>query len=543
RRGPRAGAPDPLSDRATASLIRRVLCPEQQLDKGRDTSTPIHDLLPPLTSRNDVDLQLYALIAIILREYVQKWYNKITPDETFVAETVQIIAHCTRALEQRLRKVDLESLLFDEIPDLVDKHVNTYRASHSQVARPPVHTDAREIYHSIWPLPALSPVPKTDAPSAITEQAENEAAYRQLLVQGVLALLLPTEDLENDCLTALVGQIFSELIIGNVVANRLAEPWLIWEGLIILSGLIRRRADDPSAQSSTRSSTNIQPTSAKRSFSIHGLFLTLLQWCFLAANLIRFTVTAVVSSRSIPPRIHPAGLLDTHAEPVKVPVLAFRIWPASSNLIEMNLRMPWLGGTLSFLQWIAMTGPGQIADVDGVLDRYETFFWSPYFPTLSRAESRCHCPVTTHPDMAGCQPTQRHPITHHILDAATLPPLLRSIRGALFPNNAPGTSSLNPPSSDVELLALRRRCASALWALVPKALGNMYFGRSTAWPWAQYQRSEERILGEIETGVLDVFGDAYCNKHLVYGIVELVLVRLMPELAERGVIELWEERL
>ncbi len=56
-------------------------------------------------------------------------------------------------------------------------------------------------------------------------------------------------------------------------------------------------------------------------------------------------------------------------------------------------------------------------------------------------------------------------------------------------------------------------------------------------------QEEERILSEIETGVLDVFSDAYCNKHLVYGIVELVLVRLMPELAERGVIELWEERL
>ncbi len=240
----------------------------------------------------------------------------------------------------------------------------------------------------MWPLPALSPVPKTDAPSAITEQAENEAAYRQLLVQGVLALLLPTEDLENDCLTALVGQIFSELIIGNVVANRLAEPWLIWEGLIILSGLIRRRAGDPSAQSSPRPSPNIQPTNAKRSFSIHGLFLTLLQWCFLAANLIRLTVTTVVSSRSIPPRTRygshademtrqktgslttdPAGLLDTHVEPVKVPVLAFRIWSAISNLIEMDQRMPWLGGTLSFLQWIAMTGPGRIADVDGVLDR------------------------------------------------------------------------------------------------------------------------------------------------------------------------------
>jgi splicing suppressor protein 51 len=84
---------------------------------------PIQDLLPPLTSRNDVDLQLYALISIILREYVQNWYNQITPDETFVAEIVQVIAHCTRALEQRLRKVDLESLLLDELPELLATHV------------------------------------------------------------------------------------------------------------------------------------------------------------------------------------------------------------------------------------------------------------------------------------------------------------------------------------------------------------------------------------------------------------------------------------
>lgn len=54
---------------------------------------------------------------------------------------------------------------------------------------------------------------------------------------------------------------------------------------------------------------------------------------------------------------------------------------------------------------------------------------------------------------------------------------------------------------------------------------------------------ESRILSEIETGILDVFSDPYCNKHLVYGILELILVRLMPELAEKGVIELWEERL
>ena len=76
-----------------------------------------------MTSRNDVDLQLYAFLAIILRDFVQSWYGKITTDEVFVAEIVHTIAHCTRALEQRFRKVDLESLLLDQIPDILDKHI------------------------------------------------------------------------------------------------------------------------------------------------------------------------------------------------------------------------------------------------------------------------------------------------------------------------------------------------------------------------------------------------------------------------------------
>lgn len=76
-----------------------------------------------MTSSNEVDLQLYALISIIIREFVQTWYTKITPDQVFVEEVVKIIAHCTRAIEQRLRKVDLESLVFDELPELLEVHM------------------------------------------------------------------------------------------------------------------------------------------------------------------------------------------------------------------------------------------------------------------------------------------------------------------------------------------------------------------------------------------------------------------------------------
>lgn len=118
------------SDEVTANFVRRTLCAHQirsggaaDNGKGRITPTPLDELLPPLTSSNDVDLQLYALIAIIIKEFVQTWYSKITPDQQFTDNVIQIIAHCTRALEQRIRHVDLEALIFDEIPAIIDAHV------------------------------------------------------------------------------------------------------------------------------------------------------------------------------------------------------------------------------------------------------------------------------------------------------------------------------------------------------------------------------------------------------------------------------------
>jgi hypothetical protein len=106
-----------------------------------------------------------------------------------------------------------------------------YRTAHQPLNPPPFQTDPREIYHSICPFPALSPVPRAGSELVIQQQKENEAAYRQLLVQGVLAILLPTEDLENDCLTAIVGQVFSEMIIGGAIGGKASEPWLLWEGI------------------------------------------------------------------------------------------------------------------------------------------------------------------------------------------------------------------------------------------------------------------------------------------------------------------------
>ena len=70
-----------------------------------------------------MDRQLYALVAIIIKEFVFSWYSKITADQAFAAEVIQVMAHCTRALEQRLREIDVAQLLLDEIPGLVETHI------------------------------------------------------------------------------------------------------------------------------------------------------------------------------------------------------------------------------------------------------------------------------------------------------------------------------------------------------------------------------------------------------------------------------------
>lgn len=78
-----------------------------------------------------------------------------------------------------------------------------------------------------------------------------------------------------------------------------------------------------------------------------------------------------------------------------------------------------------------------------------------------------------------------------------------------------------------------------LWRLGGLLGSGDNFGRSSA---AVDREDDERVVDEL-AGLLDVVGDEYCNKHLMYSVLELVLVRLMPELSEKGVVELWEERL
>jgi hypothetical protein len=268
-----------------------------------------------------------------------------------------------------------------------------YRAAQKAIARPPTEIDPREVYHSLCPLPLMSPVPNPADPETIARQLENEAAYRELLVQGVLSLLLPTEDIANPCLTSLVGQIFSELIIGNVIANKASQPWLIWEGLSILA---RGRQQSDGSNTAKQKSVSFQDrvqlkgtaTKEARGWSVQRIFFLIIHWAFLLFTCIKIIFDAIAMVPYLPTRTkqdmkgdddvtgHNDGLRTPNPTvsvenpaPVKVPVALFKAWPCIANLAEVDVRMPWLSSGLSLLQLAALRGPGGIAGRDGVVDR------------------------------------------------------------------------------------------------------------------------------------------------------------------------------
>ncbi|KAL2848126.1 PXA domain-containing protein [Aspergillus pseudoustus] len=384
------------SDKATAALIRRVLCPQSGNFGGATLSSAPEELLPPLTSSNDVDRQLYALIAIIIKEFVYSWYSKITADQSFTNELLQVIAHCTRALEQRLREVDATQLVLDEIPALLEAHIISYRLAKEQSYLSGLSPSTREIYHALNPHPGLSPVPDTSEPQTVSTQRENEAAYRRLLANGVLAVLLPTEDLENACLRTLTNDILSDLILGNEVGGRVCEGWFLWESMAKLLELLAREKnaghEDKSAEIESSPPNQLQQfgllSSHNNSETSHTSSITqsqatswiwsLLQYVFVAYVTLRFIVAGLLRVASTPPVILSShlGPGSTVDEPLfkrgqmgKRPVLDYRLYGMFSQLLDIPRRMPWLGGLLALFQYLILAGPGRIGDSGGVLDR------------------------------------------------------------------------------------------------------------------------------------------------------------------------------
>ncbi len=269
-----------------------------------------------------------------------------------------------------------------------------HRISH-QPMQPSLATDPRVIYHNLHPHPALSPVPDSTQPATVEEQSGHEAEYRQLLAQGALAVLLPTEDLENACLRTLVADVIGEAILGNAVGGKVCEGWFIWTSIAKIIEAVKARMEpedttkDIEIGSRSRleqygllSSGKAENTSphrrAGKGSAVSTALWRILQCGYLTFVAIRFVMLGLVAASSTPRRYvpsstHPSGVhgapIATTVQPPR-PILSFAIFDLVSTLLDLPLRMPWLSGSLSLVQHHLLTGAFRpVGATDGLLDR------------------------------------------------------------------------------------------------------------------------------------------------------------------------------
>ncbi|OBT64904.1 hypothetical protein VE03_06473 [Pseudogymnoascus sp. 23342-1-I1] len=473
-----------LSPAATSALIRRTLHPTASKD------TPLTSLLTPLTGDVDVDFEIYALLAVVLREFVVKWYGGITGDGRFVGEIAELVEGVVREgwlrLGERRKENGGWGGVVVEIGGVVGEvgrgHVDAYRTAHTTRLPPPYAASPRHIYHALHPHPALSPVPDSSDPASIELQSANDAAYRELLAQRLLHTLLPPTERDNPALTALIGSILADLVIEKAV-ERACEPGVIWEGIAkVVEGVAARRK--------TTRRVGKADDGVTRNGGWQATFWMVLQFAFLAFAAVRALVIAVAYSSSLPRRGVRLSKSTTSPKTATgpTPVLGVKMWGFLARHIELEERMPWAYGAIALGQWVMLYGPGRIGAVDGVIDRLLTHFLLGLLPPAA--------------------------------------PALRALRGLLFPLNAPGPPGAPVPVGEAAV-AMRRRAAEGVVGLVPRWVGGVYFGDGKAK--VKGGSREEEVEG-VER-MLGVWGDAWMNRCVVYSLLEAGVVGLLPELA------------
>ena len=280
-----------------------------------------------------------------------------------------------------------------------------YRIAAEKSSSSAYGTSPLQIYHALDPHPALSPGTDPNSTEPSPEQVQNEAVYRQLLVQGALAILLPTEDLENVSLRTLVGDTVADLVLGQAIAEKVCEGWFLHEAIAKVVDIIRARIEPKASgeelHQDTRSrleqfgllsnkATDVSHYSSKsRQSRPSALFWQAMQWIYMGSIFVRFILVGMFQSRRLPARsvhvpcsasspIRTKAASDrsaaspptsTEDNPWPRPVLSYSIFELISTLLDLSARMPWLASSFAFVENVLSSGAGRLGSTNSTLDK------------------------------------------------------------------------------------------------------------------------------------------------------------------------------
>ncbi|KAI0082219.1 hypothetical protein K474DRAFT_844283 [Panus rudis PR-1116 ss-1] len=510
------------------SLPRRLLFPHLPPDAD----------LPPLlvspAASPELNAELYELLAVALRAYINPWWTKLTRyDKEFLPQITQILSTVLRNLESRVTSIDFSPFAYRDLPALLHQHYQDYRNAQGKV-----HTSyatggvasLSQLFHQLQPH------------MAITAEGKVEEAYVRQLIDQVLKELLPTEDYDPEPERYIVREIILKVVLGSVMP-RLSQPWFIYKVMLDLlgpetEGAAAKPTDDLAVPADTPKSR--PPLQRQRSHhfsfqamailflsavrSISSLCLTLLHAYKQALDTIKkvnqshnlspvyssFPADSTSPSRPlIPGSLVPLSPLPSSTTP---PTLEPKVASRSSS----NASIPTLPQAPTSASAPNYTYSG--------LRLLLTLLSSPPPPlTISLArQSYLTASALTHvismvvsllsPFLSRLLP---YLLYTHVLCSTTLANTVRIARRSLFPEGWPAPPPLDPtPEEQAEI---RQRLEKRLLDVIPGILQPLLGPNSDARSYT------------IQS-ILDPLSSQACNAHLLLLIMDLLVVTTFPDL-------------
>ncbi|PVU93607.1 hypothetical protein BB559_003218 [Furculomyces boomerangus] len=154
-----------------------------------------------------VNKEISELINLVIRDFVDEWYNGITKNEEFQIEIKNLISIVFLRLEQRILSVDWTKFIFFDLTKILKTHLQDVRQCEARLGT--IYSgkcsSIEELFRSRNPHVAM------------LAAADSELSYLRHLSNELLLFLLPKEFLQDEISLHLVREIFGCLILRAVV--------------------------------------------------------------------------------------------------------------------------------------------------------------------------------------------------------------------------------------------------------------------------------------------------------------------------------------
>ncbi|KAH9049470.1 PXA domain-containing protein [Lactarius hengduanensis] len=510
---PTVNGPDSHS---TTSLTKRLLFPHL------DPSSPLPPLLQTSSVYPPLDAELYDLIALALRAYINPWWTRISRyDKQLLVEITRTLSSVFRALEARVLAADLSPLVYHRLPVLLTQHCVDYRTASRKLGSSYAAAGSAS-------LPMLFHGQQQHV--GVSADGKIDEVYVRAAIDVVLKVCLSPEDWDAEAERYLLREIVVKTICVDV-APRITQPWFLHSTLLNLLGpaeLPLRPPDPPPSRLNTNSSA------FPSLHTIIVLFLSAVQSISSTAlsviHIYKQTVNTIKRVHNSPhtPAARTAPYVSeddvrppASASPPETP--STPSFPTPSDSVAASLAsQPVNAGTSSSptRTTTVSAAPSSHTASPPNLARPSLLLIGELLSLRSRFTGSALLFLCD--ALIGAFASFLDRLLPLLLYTSFLTPvqvtgLVSAAKRALFPNGYPAQSPPDPTPEEQAVLRseLVRRLAQTIPApLVPLLLGPTPSVR------------ELRL-----SALLDPFDEQACNAHLFMLIFDLLLLALFPEMA------------